>query len=153
MSVNPPRPAGPGPFERFTQAITRWIGTTPAFIAAGLLIAAWVTSGLYLGFSDAWLWTINTAITVVMFLMLFLLQRSQNKDTLAVQIKLNEVVAALEGASNRLIAVENLPEDEIARLHDHFLQLAEQARSRKTVAEALSVEHRLAEEARRAGGA
>src|SRR4051794_12706710 len=93
MSATPHPPIGPGPFERFTQAITRWIGTTTAFIGAGLLVAAWVASGWLLGFSDGWLWTINTAVTVLMFLMLFLLQRSQNKDTLAVQIKLNEVVA------------------------------------------------------------
>lgn len=145
------QPAGPGPFERLTQTITHWIGTTFAFIAAGLLVGIWVASGLVLGFSDAWLWTINTAVTVLMFLMLFLLQRSQNKDTLALQIKLNEVVAALEGASNRLIAVENLSEDEIERLHDHFLRLAEQARGRKEVAGPLSVEHRLAEEETRQG--
>jgi low affinity Fe/Cu permease len=82
-----------------------------------------------------------------MFLMLLLLQRSQNKDTLALQIKLNEVVAALKGASNRLIAVENLSEDEIQRLHDHFQELASQARTGDGCDHAISVEHRLAEEA------
>jgi low affinity Fe/Cu permease len=146
MNQPPPPPTGPGPFERFTQAITRWLGTTIAFIVAGLLVVAWVASGLLLGFSDGWLWAINTTITVLMFLMLLLLQRSQNKDTLALQIKLNELVAAVQGASNKLIAVENLSEAEIERLHDHFQDLAAHAKTLDEPAHPLSVEQRLAEE-------
>jgi low affinity Fe/Cu permease len=150
MNPSPPPPAGPGPFERLTQAITRWLGTTVAFLIAGLLVTAWIASGLLLGFSDAWLWTINTTITVLMFLMLFLLQRSQNKDTLALQIKLNELVGAVKGASNRLIAVENLSEAEIERLHDHFQDLAVHAKKLDEPTHPVSVEQRLAEEAQKA---
>ncbi len=91
-------------------------------------------------YSDTWQLTINTVTTVVTFLMVFLIQRSQNKDALAVQLKLNEVVAALDGASNRLIAVEDLSEHELKVLHSHFQRLAEMAKGDTHLTESHSIE-------------
>ena len=85
---------------------------------------AWLITGPLFGFSNTWQLVINTGTTIVTFLMVFLIQRSQNKDALAVQLKLNELVAAMKGASNRLIDVEDLSEDELAALHAHYRKLA-----------------------------
>jgi low affinity Fe/Cu permease len=89
----------PGAVERLTQGLTRWVGSVYAFAVAALAVLGWAAGGAVFGFTDSWLLAINTVATVTTFLMVFLLQRSQNKDTLAMQLKLNEVVAALEGAS------------------------------------------------------
>src|SRR4029079_11391380 len=97
--------------ERFSRRATEATGTSTAFILALLVIIIWLISGPLFGFSDTWQLVINTGTTIVTFLMVFLIQRSQNKDALAIHLKLNEIVAALEGASNRLIDVEDLTED------------------------------------------
>jgi low affinity Fe/Cu permease len=91
-------------------------------------------------FSDTWQLVINTGTTVVTFLMVFPLQRAQNKDALAVHLKLNEIVAALEGASNRLINVEDLTEDEIRLLHQHYRRLVEIARREESLTRSHSIE-------------
>src|SRR4051812_27669174 len=98
------------PAERFTVWVTRWMGSVHAFVLALLIVLAWAVTGPIFNFSDTWQLVINTGTTIVTFLMVFIIQRAQNKDTLAVQLKLNEVIAALRGASNRLIDVEDLPE-------------------------------------------
>src|SRR5690348_8831807 len=83
--------------ERFTYRVTAWVGSARAFTVALLLVLAWVATGPFFAFSDTWQLVINTGTTIVTFLMVFLLQRSQNKESLAVQVKLNEIVAALRG--------------------------------------------------------
>ena len=107
-------------FERFASAATRFSGSVPAFAARRPVIVVWVVTGPIFGFSDTWQLVINTGTTIVTFLMVFLIQRAQNKDALAIHLKLNELVAALEGASNRLINVENLTADELRILHAHY---------------------------------
>jgi low affinity Fe/Cu permease len=130
----------PGPAERMTQGLTRRVGSVYAFAAAVLGVLAWTAGGLAFGFTDTWLLAINTVATVTTFLMVFLLQRSQNKDTLAIQLKLNEVVAALEGASNRLIYAEALPEAELRRLHDLYEKMAKNAHAAEEMTAAATVE-------------
>jgi low affinity Fe/Cu permease len=113
--------------ERISQHATRWTGSSWAFAFAALVIIVWLVTGPLFHFSDTWQLVINTGTTVVTFLMVFLIQRSQNKESLAVQLKLNEIVAAVQGASNRLIDVEALTEDELVALHTHYRSLVEMA--------------------------
>jgi low affinity Fe/Cu permease len=131
--------------ERFSSAVARWTGSTAAFgIAAGIVVA-WGISGPLFGFSDTWQLVINTGTTIVTFLMVFLIQRSQNKDALAIQLKLNELVAAMTGASNRLIDCEDLSEAELATLHRHYARLVEIAKRDSTLTQSHSIaeaEHR-----------
>jgi len=114
--------------ERFSRKATEATGTSTAFILACLVIIVWITTGPLFHFSDTWQLVINTGTTIVTFLMVFLIQRSQNKDALAIHLKLNEIVAALDGASNRLIDVEDLTEAEIKTLHTHYQKLVEMAK-------------------------
>jgi low affinity Fe/Cu permease len=124
------RPTGLGRLlEHFTYKVTEWVGTARAFTLALLVVLAWVATGPLFHFSDTWQLIINTGTTIVTFLMVFLIQRSQNKESLAVQLKLNEIVAALRGASNRLINVECLSEAEVRALHDRYQRLAARAQA------------------------
>ena len=126
--------------EHFSMKATQATGTSMAFILALLVIVVWVITGPIFGFSDTWQLVINTGTTIVTFLMVFLIQRAQNKDALAIHIKLNELVAAMEGASNRLIDVEDLTEDEIKVLHEHFKRLASMSKEDQSLTESHSVE-------------
>src|SRR6266550_3743744 len=126
--------------ERFSRKVTEATGTSTAFIIALLVIIVWIITGPLFHFSDTWQLVINTGTTVVTFLMVFLIQRSQNKDALAVQLKLDEIVAALEGASNRLISVEDLSEEELKILRIHYQRLAEMAKRDMKITESHSVE-------------
>jgi low affinity Fe/Cu permease len=114
--------------ERFSLKATQATGTSTAFILALSVIVVWSMTGPLFKFSDTWQLVINTGTTIVTFLMVFLIQRTQNKDALAIHLKLNEIVAALEGASNRLIDVEDLTEDEIKTLHKHYQRLVAMAK-------------------------
>jgi len=118
-------------FERFASFATRWSGSTTAFILASASIVVWLLTGPMFHWSDTWQLVANTFTTVVTFLMVFLIQRTQNKDSLAMQLKLNEVVAAIEGASNRLISVEDLSEEDLRTLHKHYAKLAEMAKEHR----------------------
>src|SRR4051794_26443128 len=102
--------------ERAAVWTTAAVGSSWAFMAALLLTLAWAASGPLFGFSEAWQLVMNTVSSVVTFLMVFLLQRSQNKEALAMQVKLNEIVAALKGASNRVINIEDLSEHDVRQL-------------------------------------
>jgi len=115
------------PPERLAMAVSRFTGKGAAFAIALGLVLVWIVTGPVFGYSDTWQLVINTSTTIVTFLMVFLIQRSQNKEALAMQLKLNEIVAALEGASNRLVSVENLSEAELTTLHKHYAMLAEMA--------------------------
>jgi low affinity Fe/Cu permease len=131
--------------EQLSATITRWTGGTMAFSLACAVILLWVLSGPFFGYSDTWQLVINTGTTIVTFLMVFLIQRSQNKDALAIQLKLNELVAAMSGASNRLIDCEDLTEDELRVLHEHYARLV--AMSKKD--EKLTASHSVEEAERR----
>src|SRR5882757_2714347 len=96
--------------ERWSYRVTLWTGSSWAFACAFLIIVGWLVTGPIFHFSDTWQLVINTGTTIVTFLMVFLIQRSQNKDSLAIQLKLNELVASHEYASNRLVNVESLSE-------------------------------------------
>jgi low affinity Fe/Cu permease len=126
--------------ERFSGGVTSWTGSTSAFGLALGIIIVWGITGPLFKYSDTWQLVINTGTTIVTFLMVFLIQRSQNKDALAIHIKLNELVAAVIGASNRLIDVESLTEEELRTLQRHFHQLALEAKRAADVSESHSVE-------------
>jgi low affinity Fe/Cu permease len=117
----------PNALERFSSAVARWTGSTPAFIVASAIVILWALTGPFFNYSNTWQLVINTGTTIVTFLMVFLIQRSQNKDSLATQLKLNELVAAVKGASNRLIDVEDLSEEELRLLHRHYARLVTMA--------------------------
>ena len=120
---------GFGPMcEKVSTAATRWTGSTSALIAATTIIAVWLISGPFFHYSNTWQLVINTGTTIITFLMVFLIQRSQNKESLAVQLKLNELVAAMQGASNRLIDVEELSEEELQVLHKYYQRLVAMAK-------------------------
>src|SRR3954463_12930037 len=127
-------------FEAFSKIITRWTGSTGAFAAAVAVIVVWALVGPVFRFSDTWQLVINTGTTIVTFLMVFLIQRAQNKDSLAIHLKLNEIVAAMEGASNRLVDVESLSEKELAQLHRYYRELANLCKREVDVTKTHSVE-------------
>lgn len=126
--------------ERFARVVTEWTGSSPAFGVAAGIIVVWGTTGPIFRFSDTWQLVINTGTTIVTFLMVFLIQRAQNKDALAIHLKLNEVVAALEGASNRLINVEDLTEDEVRTLKQHYDRLVTMAKRDEILTASHSIE-------------
>ena len=111
-------------FERFAAAATRFTGSVPAFTVALGIILVWAITGPVFHFSNTWQLVINTGTTIVTFLMVFVIQHAQNKDMRALHLKLNELIAAVEGASNRLIDVEDLTEVELDHLYRRFRQLA-----------------------------
>jgi low affinity Fe/Cu permease len=126
--------------ERSATAVTHWTGTTSAFMLACAVIIVWALVGPLFRYSDTWQLVINTGTTIVTFLMVFLIQRTQNKDSLALHLKLNEIVAALEGASNRLIDVESLTEQDLNILRRHYTRLAQMAKADLTLTQSHSVE-------------
>jgi low affinity Fe/Cu permease len=126
--------------SRLATAATEWTGSTSAFALAASIVIVWAITGRLFHYSDTWQLVINTGTTIVTFLMVFLIQRSQNKDSLAVQLKLDEIVAALEGASNRLISVEDLSEVDLKVLRIHYKRLAEMAKRDATITESHSIE-------------
>jgi low affinity Fe/Cu permease len=126
--------------EAFSTAVTRWSGSTASFSGATAVIIAWAALGPIFGFSDTWQLVINTGTTIVTFLMVFLIQRTQNKDSLALHLKLNELVAATKGASNRLIDVEELSEVQLQTLERHFRELARLAAKEQDIFESHSIE-------------
>jgi low affinity Fe/Cu permease len=115
-------------FSHIARRIALLSGRPSVFMLALAVVVLWGVSGPLFGFSDTWQLVINTSTTIVTFLMVFLIQRTQNKDSLAIQLKLNELVAALEGASNRLVSVEDLSESELAALRAFYERLAARAK-------------------------
>src|SRR5438445_9933738 len=132
----------PGPFERFAHWATYWIGSSSAFTLALLAIIIWLFTWPLFNSFDTWQLIINTATTIVTFLMVFLIQRSQNKELMALQIKLNELLAAVKGASNRLIDIEDLSEEEVEALHERYKTLLERAKREKQPTRTHSIEER-----------
>jgi low affinity Fe/Cu permease len=117
-------------FVKLTSWVARQAGSPLAFALAFTLIVAWALTGPFLGFSDMWQLTVNTATTIVTFLMVFIIQNSQNRDTEALQIKIDELIRANRGAENALLDLENLPQDSLDEFRDHYSRLAEHARAK-----------------------
>jgi low affinity Fe/Cu permease len=138
-------------FEGFSKIITRWTGSTAAFGCALGVIVVWALLGPVFRFSDTWQLVINTSTTIVTFLMVFLIQRAQNKDSLAIHLKLNEIVAAMTGASNRLVDVESLSEKELDQLHRFYSELASLCRKEHDIKISHSVEEARAQHSRKHG--
>lgn len=125
--------------ERIAKKATELAGSTAAFYIACLTIIIWAGFGPYCNYSDTYQLVINTGTTIITFLMVFLIQRTQNKDALVVQIKLNEILAALKGASSRLINIEDMSEGEVKKLHRLFHQLRESDSDRHSIEEVIKV--------------
>lgn len=114
-------------FERMATKITAWTGSSTAFAVAFGVILVWGITGPIFGYSDTWQLVINTGTTIVTFLMVFLIQKSQNKDSKAIQLKLNELLAASKYASNRMVDIEDLSENELDVLRKFYQKIAEMA--------------------------
>jgi low affinity Fe/Cu permease len=114
-------------FGRFAAKVTKFTGSSWAFVGAVVVIIVWGITGPMFHYSDTWQLVINTGTTIVTFLMVFLIQHTQNKDSIALQAKLDELLASQEGASNRLINIENLPEDKLEELQKYYTKLVEDA--------------------------
>jgi low affinity Fe/Cu permease len=127
-------------FERLAQTATVFSGTNKSFLIALLIVVGWLVTGPFFNFSDTWQLVINTSTTIITFLMVFLIQRMQNKDSRAIHLKLNELVAALKEPSNRLIDVEDLNEEELEILSNYYKTLSEMARKEKYLSVSHSVE-------------
>ncbi len=118
-------------YSRFTKSAARFCGRPAVFALAAACIVVWVISGPLFGFSDTWQLVINTATTIITFLMVFLIQSTQNRDTEAIQIKLDELIRATQGAHNALLDMEELEEAEIDAFRARYQAIARLARSRR----------------------
>ena len=116
-------------FDKFANWATKFTGSAGAFIAATTLVVVWAATGPLFNFSETWQMIINTGTTVITFLMVFLIQKAQNKDSKAIQIKLNELIAASGKASNRIVDIEDLTEKELDNLHKFYEELSDLAES------------------------
>jgi low affinity Fe/Cu permease len=126
--------------EQIARWATHWTGSSVAFALALGTIIVWLVTGPFFDFSNTWQLVINTGTTIVTFLMVFLIQRTQNDECLAIQLKLNEIVASMQGASNRLINVEDLSEQELVTLHRFYEHLGKLAKQEQHITESHSVE-------------
>jgi low affinity Fe/Cu permease len=116
------------PFSRFANWIARASGHPAAFALAAAVVVVWLVSGPLFAFSDTWQLVINTGTTIVTFLMVFLIQNTQNRDGAALQLKLDEIIRAMQGAHNALLDLEELPEDDLERFRKRYQELARKAR-------------------------
>jgi len=127
-------------FERFANWATNFTGSSFAFIGATLIVVLWAASGPVFKYSETWQLVINTGTTIITFLMVFLIQKAQNKDGKAIQIKLNELIAASKQASNRMLNIEDLTEKELDQLHIYFSKLAELAKNEANIHKSHSID-------------
>ena len=115
-------------FDRFASRVTRWAGSPLAFALALLSVVVWALLGHLFDYSENWQLVINTGTTIVTFLMVFMIQQSQNKDSIALHLKLNELLAASNQASNRMIGIEDLDEQDLREVAQFYVRLAARAR-------------------------
>jgi low affinity Fe/Cu permease len=127
-------------FNRFSTMVTKVTGKPGTFITALLIVIIWAVTGPIFKFSDTWQLVINTGTTIITFLMVFVIQQSQNKDTTAIHLKLNELIAATRGASNRLIDIEDLTEEELDALKKFYIELSKLAQKERDILSTHSIE-------------
>ena len=113
-----------GIFRKFAYKTAEAVGSAPAFLIALLIIVVWAVSGPIFNYSDTWQLIINTGTTIVTFLVVFLIQHTQNRDAKILQLKLDELIRAVSAARTKLVGLEDLPDEEIDRLHKEFQRLA-----------------------------
>jgi len=127
-------------FEKAAAQVTKATGSSTAFLVAVAVIMLWAVTGPVFHFSDTWQLVINTGTTIITFLMVFIIQQSQNKDSMAIQLKLNELIASNERASNRLIVVEDLTQEELEVLKKFYIKLADLAKKENDLHSSHSVD-------------
>jgi low affinity Fe/Cu permease len=127
-------------FERFATGVANATGSTSAFIVAFIVVLIWAISWPFFHYSENWQLIINTGTTIITFLMVFLIQKAQNKDSLAIQLKLNELVAAHAFASNRLVNVENLSEEEMKVIKKYYAALSEMTKKEENLQQSHSID-------------
>lgn len=127
-------------FERMAGTVTRMTGSPWAFLIALLIVVVWGVTGPIFHFSDTWQLVINTGTTIVTFLMVFVIQQSQNKDTVAIHLKLNELIASSRFSSNRLIDIESLSERELDHLRAFYVKMAARAKDARDIHESHSLD-------------
>jgi low affinity Fe/Cu permease len=127
-------------FERFALAVTKATGSTKAFILAFIVVIVWAASGPVFHYSENWQLVINTGTTIITFLMVFLIQKAQNKDSLAIQLKLNELVAAHEFASNRLVNVENMSDADLKVIQKYYASLSKLTKEEESLQQSHSID-------------
>jgi low affinity Fe/Cu permease len=127
-------------FEKISNTITVYSGSSAVFTVATALILLWVVTGPIFKYSNTWLLIANTATSIITFLMVFLIQKAQNKEAIAVQLKLNELIAASTHASNRLLNIQDLSEGELKTLYEHYRKLVELTQQSESNTQSHSVE-------------
>lgn len=127
-------------FDRFSTKVTRATGSPSAFMIALLVIIVWGITGPLFQFSDTWQLVINTGTTIITFLMVFIIQQSQNKDTIAIHLKLNELIASIKTASNRMIDVEDLTSEELEIVKKYYIKLSDLAEKEKGLQKSHSID-------------
>lgn len=120
-------------FEKFATKVSKAAGSTPAFIGAFILVVVWAVLGPVFDYSETWQLVINTGTTIITFLMVFLIQKAQNKDSLAIQLKLNELVASNELSSNSLVDIESMTEEEMIIIQKYYHRLSELAKKEQSI--------------------
>lgn len=120
-------------FEKFASKVSKAAGSTPAFLTAFLIVVVWAICGPVFNYSETWQLVINTGTTIITFLMVFLIQKAQNKDSLAIQLKLNELVASNEYSSNSLVDIESMTEEEMIIVQKYYHRLSELAKKDESV--------------------
>jgi low affinity Fe/Cu permease len=127
-------------FEQISNKITTWTGSAAAFGTALMVVIIWIITGPIFHYSDTWQLVINTGTTIITFLMVFLIQKSQNKDSKAIQLKLNELIAASGHASNRMVDIEDLTEAELDILHKYYQKLSDIAEADNDIHKSHSID-------------
>ncbi len=127
-------------FNQFSTWITKATGTPAAFFIALLIIIVWAISGRFFHYSEVWQLVINTGTTIITFLMIFVIQQSQNKDTTAIHLKLNELIASNELTSNRLVASEDLTDEELEVIKKYYQKLSDLSKRKQTLFESHSLD-------------
>jgi len=127
-------------FENFANWAAHFTGSSTAFIGAASIVILWAVTGPVFGFSETWQLVINTGTTIITFLMVFLIQKAQNKDSKAIQLKLNELLASNARASNRMVDIEDLTEEELDRLHKFYAKISDLAEKDEDIHKSHSID-------------
>ena len=138
-------------FERFSNAITQFTGSSIAFISAFTIVIIWGITGPIFNYSETWQLIINTGTTIITFLMVFLIQKSQNKDGKAIHLKLNELIASTQGASNRMVNIEDLNEEDLDQLHKFYKKLSDLAAKESDIRSSHSIDAAVSSNQKKSG--